>query len=65
MVFFLTIIEHIANILNTNKGIIPSLLRVFAMFQFILIDDKDEVETISIRCINYFKKGVIFKKFNI
>ena len=30
---FITIIEHTANILDPNKGIITSLLKVFAMFQ--------------------------------
>ena len=29
---FLTTIEHTANIINPNKGLIPSLLKVFAMF---------------------------------
>ena len=37
---FITIMEHTANILNPNKGLIPSLLRVFVMFELRLIDDK-------------------------
>ena len=37
---FLTIIEHTANILKPNKGIITSLLKVFAMFQLSLFYGK-------------------------
>ena len=36
--YFLTIMEHTANIINPNKGLIPSLLKVFAMFELRLID---------------------------
>ena len=36
---FLTIMEHTANITETNKWIIPSLLKAFAMFEFHLIGD--------------------------
>ena len=39
---FLTIIEHTANIIKPNKGIITSLLKVFAMFQLRLFDDKQD-----------------------
>ena len=45
--------EHTANILKPNKGITTSLLNVFAMFELRLIDNKDKVEAIAIRCINY------------
>ena len=41
---FLTIIEHTANIINPNKGIIPSLLKVFPMFQLRLFYDKHDEE---------------------
>ena len=37
---FLTIIEHTENILNTEKGLINSLLKVFYTFQLILFYDK-------------------------
>ena len=37
---FLTIIEHTANTLKTNKGLINSLLMVFSIFQLRLFDDK-------------------------
>ena len=53
--------EHTENIPKTNKGIIPSLLKVSAMFQLRLFDDKQNeqqkvVEILDIRCINS-KKG--------
>ena len=48
---FLNIMEHTENILKPNKGLIPSLLKVFAIFQLRLIDDKDDMEAIAIRCI--------------
>ena len=39
---FLTIMEHTANILNPNKGLINSLLKVFDMFQLRLFYDKHD-----------------------
>ena len=53
---FFTIIEHTANILKPNKGLITSLLKLFAVFQLRLFDDKHNEEdnvvgSISIRCI--------------
>ena len=44
--------EDTENILKPNKGLIPSLLRVFAIFQLRLFDYKYEVEIINISCIN-------------
>ena len=49
---FLIIMEHTANILNPDKGLIPSLLKVFSMFELRLFDDIDKLEVIAIRCIN-------------
>ena len=49
---FHTTMEHTANILNPIKGLITSLIRVFAMFELRLIDDRDKVEAIAIRCIS-------------
>ena len=49
---FLTIMKHTTNILNPNKGLTPSLLKVFAIFEFLLIDCGDKVDAIAIRCIN-------------
>ena len=37
---FLVIMENTENIMKINKGIIPSLLKVFAMFGLRLIGDK-------------------------
>ena len=44
--------EHAENILKPNKGLIPLLLKVFAMFELRLIGDRNKVEAIAIRCIN-------------
>ena len=49
---FLTIMEHTANIMKTNKGLISSLLKVFAMFELRLISNKEKLYVIDIRCIN-------------
>ena len=57
---FLTIMEQTANILNPNKGIITSLLKVLAMFELRLIDDKDKSDAIYIRCINFKKATGLF-----
>ena len=57
---FITIMEHTANILNLNKGIITSLLKVFAMFELLLVDDRDKVENIYIRCNNCQKETSLY-----
>ena len=38
---FITIIEHTSNILKPNKGLIPSLLKLFSMFHLRLFFDKN------------------------
>ena len=48
--------EHTENIINPNKWIMPSLLKVFDMFELRLIDDRDKLEAIAIRCINCKKE---------
>ena len=53
---FLAIMEHTCNITNPIKGIILSLLKLFSMFELRLIDDKDELDAIDIRCINCKKE---------
>ena len=58
---FLSVIEHTTNILNPNKGLIPSLLKLFAMIQLRLFDDKQDeegnvVDIISIMCISCNKE---------
>ena len=57
LVYFLTTVEHTENILRPNKGLIPSLLKVFAMFQLCLFyytkyEEENVVEAISIKCSN-------------
>ena len=58
---FITIIYHTANILKPNKGLIPSLLQLFAMFQLRLFYDKYNEEgnivyAIATRCSNFNKE---------
>ena len=53
---FLAIMGHTANILKPNKGLIPSLLKIFSVFELRLTDDRDKVEAVSIRCINCKKE---------
>ena len=48
--------EHTANVTKTDKGLIASLLMVFAMFELCLVGDKDNFDGISIRCINSKKE---------
>ena len=53
---FPKIVEHTANILKPNKGLITSLLKVFVMFELSLVYERDKVESIAIMCVNS-KKG--------
>ena len=58
---FLTIIEHTENVLNPDKGLINSLLKVFSMFKLSLFYDRyngevNIVDTIAIRCSNFNKE---------
>ena len=48
--------EHTENIMKTSKGLILSLLKVFAVFELHLIGDKDKFDSIDIRCINCKKE---------
>ena len=59
---FLTIMEHTVNILKPNKAIITLLLRAFEMFESRLIDDKDKLDTMDIRCIKCKKETFLFKR---
>ena len=57
---FLYIIDHTANIFEPNKGLITSLLKVFAMLQLHLFYDKhieenNIVDAIVIRCSKFNK----------
>ena len=55
---FLAIIEHTENILKKNKKLIPSLLKLFSMFQLRTFDAKHDEKSyaIAIKCINYNKE---------
>ena len=53
---FITIMGHTENLMETNKGLILSLLKVFSMFELLLIGDKDKLDVIAIRCINVKEK---------
>ena len=55
---FLTIMEHTASIINPNTGAIPSLLKRFAMIELRLIDDKEKLDAIAIKCINCNKETI-------
>ena len=57
---FLDIMEHNVNILNPNKGLIPSLLNVFTMFELLLFDDIDNLGAIGIKYINCKKETILY-----
>ena len=44
--------EHTANIMKTNKGLISSLLKISSMFELRLLSDKEKMDIISKPCIN-------------
>ena len=52
--------EHTANIMKTNRGMIPSLLKAFLMFELRLIVDKEKLYVITIRCINCKKETGLY-----
>ena len=56
----LIIMEHTANILNPKQGLINSLLNIFAIFEFRLIDDRDILEDIYVSCINCKKETGLY-----
>ena len=49
---FLTIMEHNANKLENNHGLVSSLLRVFAMFEIRLSFKGEKLDVVSLKCIN-------------
>ena len=57
---FLAIMEHTSNVMKTNTGLIPSLIKVLAVFELRLIVDKEKLDVIAIRCINCEKETVLF-----
>ena len=52
--------EHTENIMKTNKGIINSLLKQFAIFELNLIGNKGKLNVIDIRCINCEKETGLY-----
>ena len=64
---FLAIVEHTAHTLKPNKGLIPSLLKVFAIFQLNLFYDRHNEEgnvvgARDIRCTDCNKETGLYLK---
>ena len=49
---FLAIMEHTENKMHENKGIISSLLKIFLMFEIRLSFGDEDLDALSIKCIN-------------
>ena len=49
---FLAIMEHTANKMKENNGLISSLLNMFAVFEIRLSYGDKELYVLSIKCIN-------------
>ena len=52
--------EHTANIMRKNKGVISSLLKVFSIFELHLIEDREKLDVIDKRFINCKKETGLF-----
>ena len=52
--------EHTENIIHQKQGLITSLLKVFDVLELRLIDYRDKVEAISVRCINFKKETGLY-----
>ena len=52
--------EHTTNLMNTNKWLILSLIKVFAMLDLRSFGDKENLDFIDIRCINCKKETGFF-----
>ena len=50
---FLTIMEYIAKKIQEDKGLISSLLKMFSMFEIRLSFEDEDLDALSIKCINY------------
>ena len=50
---FLTIMEHTANIMKTNNGLISSLLKMFSMFEISLSYEDEKLDVVSIKYIHF------------
>ena len=52
--------EHTTKNIKPKQGLITSLLKVFAMFDVHLLDNRNKLEAISIRCINCKQKTFLY-----
>ena len=50
---FLTIMEHTANKMQENEGLISSLLKMFSMFEIHLSFGDEDLDALYIKCINF------------
>ena len=58
--------EHTANIMGDNNGLISLLLKVFAMFELCLSNKEGSLDIISIRYINCkIETGLFLKKIHL
>ena len=49
---FIAIMEHTANKMKNNNGLISSVLKIFAVFQICLSYEDKKLDVVSIKCIN-------------
>ena len=49
---FLTNMEHTANKMQDDKRVISSLLKMFTMFEIRLSYEDEDLDTVSLKCIN-------------
>ena len=54
--------EHTANITKEKKGLISSLLNVFAMFELCLSYKEGNLDVVYLRCINCKRETGLFLK---
>ena len=57
---FLTIMEHTENKMHDNKGLISSLLKMFSMFTIRLSFGDEDLDALSIRCINCIRETGLY-----
>ena len=62
---FLTIMEHTANKMKENNGLISSLLSMFFMFEIRLSYGDKKLDVVSIKCINYKRETCLDSKTNL
>ena len=59
---FITILEHTGNIIRKSNGLISSLLKVFSMFELILLSAEKKLNVLAIRCIKCKRETGLFWK---